>query len=172
MTRALVVLLAVTAMLLVGGRWVARPFGPEVAARVLETSARDHSETLLRLHRERPEAARGYALPVLVPIDLLFLLSLGALFVVASLVALSFTAVAPRWSALVLILPLIYVVADTVEDVLLVRMLNDSAAVVPLSALAAQLTRVKLASLWLCLSQVGLLAVAAAAAEAIRAVKR
>jgi hypothetical protein len=55
---------------------VASRYGPDVAGRFLEKGTRPDALILREWVEKNPNAARGYATPVLFPLDLLFMMSL------------------------------------------------------------------------------------------------
>lgn len=72
-----------------------------------------------------PQSARGYACPILFPLDFVFMFTLGGALGCGSAWIASGVFAYPSW--IWWIIPSIYVVADFVEDILLVRFLRNPA---------------------------------------------
>jgi hypothetical protein len=100
-------------------RIVADRYGQEVADRFLERR-KFYDRTYLRdWVSANPGAARGYAFPVLFPLDLLFMVSLGAFLAIGSVIAAETVEALRNFAWLFAVVPVTYVVLDLVEDVLL-----------------------------------------------------
>ncbi|MCC3244928.1 hypothetical protein LG047_06270 [Methylocystis sp. WRRC1] len=117
----------------------------EVELRFLERGNAFSAETLASWISANPEAARAYAFPILLGFDLLFLLCLGCFLSLGSLLA----AGAAQWPGAlqwaVVILPIVFMMADATEDLTLARFLLtpetiDAAAV----AFVQKVTQVKI----------------------------
>ncbi len=73
-----------------------------------------------------PESARGYASPVLFPLDILFLFALGIALATGSVFfARNALLVSDVWPVIWWIIPAVYLVSDFVEDVLLIGILKN-----------------------------------------------
>lgn len=154
------VLLLVTVALYAAGRLVANHFG--VGDRWLETGGDYTSEQLGKwIHADQVRAAR-YAFPVLVPVDLLLLVFLGATLAVASVTWAGSVRGLTTVAWLAVVLPTVFVGLDLAEDALLVRLLTAPEAVTrgTVSVVRA-ITTAKIWSLKLALAQTVALAVAA-----------
>jgi len=166
-------LLAATAVVYIVIRNIASAsnYGGDVADRFVERLAYIPSKTQSLLTRDslanwladpnNAGAIAGYVVPVLFPLDLLFLLLLGCLLGVASttlaneLPMLNATPSTIWW-----VLPLIYLISDLAEDTLMAGIFKS---VVPLTDAWFQvlhiLTKTKIASLTAAFGQVGFLGV-------------
>ncbi|WP_407117573.1 hypothetical protein [Bradyrhizobium sp. LMG 9283] len=104
-------------------------------------------------------AKDGYAVPVLFPFDLLFMICLAALLGMASAFVaghLSFLSGVPAW--IWWLLPLAYLAADLAEDGLLFLILRDSAPLTePTFSLLRKLTAAKLATVSLAMGEIAFL---------------
>lgn len=81
--------------------------------------------------KANPKLARPYAFPVLLPLDVFYMVALGAFTAVASLWLYKAAGFIPNYSWLALVLPIGYVVVDLIEDVIAARMLRSADAVTP-----------------------------------------
>jgi hypothetical protein len=168
-----IALLVATAVAYVFIRNVAsvRNYGVDVADRFIERLAYIPSKTESLLTRdnlarwladpENADAAAGYVMPVLFPLDLLFLLLLGLLLGVASTtLAGELLMLRAIPSAIWWILPLVYLVADLAEDTLMAGIFKS---IVPLTGVSFRvlhaLTMIKIASLTAAFGQVGFLGI-------------
>ncbi|MGT2501231.1 hypothetical protein ACVOMS_11140 [Bradyrhizobium guangxiense] len=148
---------------------VSPQYGPDVEARFLERLNYIPSQKPALLSRDTfarwladpalKHARDGYAVPVLFPFDLLFMICLAALLGVASAFIaqhLVFLAGVPVW--IWWLLPLAYLAADLAEDAALFLVLKNT---VPLSdttfSLLRKLTAAKLATVSVAIAQVGFL---------------
>lgn len=166
-------LLVATAAVYVFIRNVAtvKNYGPDVADRFIERLAYIPSETKSLLTRENltkwladpanTGPRTGYVVPVLFPLDLLFMILLGALLCVASTALvgeLPMLGTIPN--AIWWILPLLYLLSDLAEDTLMAGIFRS---VVPLTDAWFQvlhvLTRTKIVSLTAAFGQVGFLGI-------------
>jgi hypothetical protein len=101
---------------------VANCYGPEVGKRFLERREPYTAETLKTWVTGNPEYAKRYAFPVLFPLDLLFMIFLGAFLGVGSVSSAESLEWLKRMAWLFAILPALYVAVDLIEDVLLARL--------------------------------------------------
>jgi hypothetical protein len=119
----------VTMLLFLGIPAIAARFGPDVAGRFLEKGAPYTDAHLRAWIAANPGVARRYAMPVLIPLDLVFAAAL-AWFTAAGSCEL---ARAFGWGdtarLAVLVLPAAYFVTDLIEDVALATMLTTPACV-------------------------------------------
>lgn len=184
--RTLLLLIVLVLVLHLGLRLVARQFNEDVQARFIERiefipSMRDHQLTTdngaltagnLTLWIGDPEndvSRRGYISPVIVPLDLLFLLSLGSLLGWASMYLAGSTKWSLTWPWYIWwIVPAGYMISDLVEDGLIVGLLLSPALVTPDSfRLLACFTASKLLFVKAGLVQVGVLLLAWAASRTL-----
>jgi hypothetical protein len=122
----------------------ANHYGPRVAVRFLE---RGESYTPSDIGELRPEQARGYAFPVLFPLDLLFMIFLGSFLGLASVGAAESIDSIKKVAWLFALGPALYVAADLVEDILLTRMLLSTEVISQQTVdLARTMTKVKFAA--------------------------
>lgn len=102
---------------------VAAGFGPDVSSRLFE---RDRNYTTAQLKdfamAEDGTPARGYAIPVLLPLDLLFLFSLGLFLLFGSVSSATIVPALKPYATWFAVLPCIFIVADVSEDLSLARM--------------------------------------------------
>lgn len=103
---------------------VANGIGPEVAARFLERDSYK-AEGLRHFVKSEPDQARGYAYPVLFPLDLLFMIFLGGFLAIASMASAESIPWLRGFAWAFVVAPAAYVASDLVEDVLLARMLTS-----------------------------------------------
>jgi len=143
--RLALFLLVVTVSLFIAGRLLARRVGGEVSRRFLETKTDYTNDSLRTWISKHEREAKWYAFPILVPVDLLFMVFLAALLALAS-VALAGQIGALREHAwLFTALPALYLAADLAEDALLVRFLFAPEAIGPAMVRCTQvLTKVKI----------------------------
>jgi hypothetical protein len=168
--RTIIFLFVLTVGLMLVLKYVVAPnYGDDVRSRFLERTNYIPSQspdllsrtTLARWLAEKgnTKAIAGYVFPVLFPFDILFLVSLGLLLGFGSIALvgrLDFLSNVPAW--VWWILPLCYVVADTVEDTAIAAVFKS---LVDLTdgwfGLLKTLTAIKLATVSLALGQVGFL---------------
>jgi hypothetical protein len=137
--------------------------GADVLGRFLEKGRHYDAESLRAWVTTHAESARGYAFPVLFPLDALFLCALGAFACVASIGLAHMTGLLPGRSWLLVVIPLTYAVTDLVEDTALAAMLTDPARINDaLVAATRAITRIKLVTAMLSLAQVFVLSALAA----------
>jgi hypothetical protein len=106
---------------------VAKQYGPDVSARFLERG--DYSTRQLSdFIAGSPTNARGYAIPVLFPWDLLFMASLGGFLAFASVASAHSIEPLKAVAWLFAIGPVLYIAADLIEDLLLAHMLLSGQA--------------------------------------------
>lgn len=113
-------------------------------SRLLERSTSYDAARLATWASAHPDEARRYAVPVLFPADLVFMLLLGGFLGWGSWLSAQHVGglSAYRWA--VWILPALYVFADLAEDVLLARLLTDPAKISPATVgVAHQATKAK-----------------------------
>ena len=117
-----------TAALHYAGRIAAARYGPDVAARRLEIQdwlkPRYDQKWLARFVANSPEQAGGYASPVLFPLDAGFALVIATLFGLLSVIAAGLLGKSPGTMGLFLIVPLVFLLCDLTEDLLLARLLT------------------------------------------------
>lgn len=90
-------------------------------------------------------AARKYVSPILFPIDVIFLIFAGAALAVASFRFAGAHDLLASSAPLFLILPILYVLADGLEDILLARMLSAQDTITPsLVGFVQGVTKVKI----------------------------
>ncbi len=99
----------------------AAPYGPDVAQRFLETDTGYDASDLAAWARENPASARGYARPVLIPLDVVFILCLAGFLGYGAIAGAELL----RWpNAWVFALaPLAFALCDLAEDLLLSALL-------------------------------------------------
>ncbi len=101
----------------------------EVALRSLERGKDFSAPELASWVAANPEAARVYAFPILLGFDIVFLLCLGGFLLTGSLQC----RVGAQWPGVVgwalVVLPIVYMVADLTEDVTLARFLLRPATI-------------------------------------------
>jgi hypothetical protein len=113
------------------------PYGAAVKARFIERPKTIpegetgdvplNEENLRQWILSYPESAKGYASPVLFPLDILFLFALGIALATGSVFfARHAVLVSDIWPVIWWIIPIVYLVSDFVEDVLLIGILKDS----------------------------------------------
>jgi hypothetical protein len=119
---------------------VASRYGPDVAqvptveGRFLEKPPRHEAAFIQDWVVQHPDAARHYAFPVLIPLDLLFMLFLGGFLGLGSVLTANTIGWLKPFALLLTIAPAVYVVVDLAENILLARLLlhaqaiNDSSA--------------------------------------------
>jgi hypothetical protein len=107
---------------------VADGYGPKVGNRFLERDP-DYSAESLRTwvtSAEDASNARHYAIPVLFPLDLMFMFALGGFLACGSVACAQSIALLRNVAWLFAILPGLYVAADLLEDSLLARLLLNA----------------------------------------------
>jgi hypothetical protein len=120
----------------------AAQYGAKVESRFLERGV-SYNETDIK--SLAPIEARGYAFPVLFPLDLVFMISLGSFLAVASVEAAKSIHFLRNFAWLFALGPALYVAADLIEDTLLAHMLLSAEAVNQATIhLTQNITRVKL----------------------------
>jgi hypothetical protein len=141
---------------------VAVRYGSDVVGRFLEKGAPYDARSLRAWIAQHPEAARGYAFPILFPLDLVFLCSLTGFAAAASMALAPERAVLGGLGWLFLVIPLTYGVTDLIEDVLLATMLVSPSSITDARVTVTQrITRVKIFTAMLSLAQVFVLSAAA-----------
>jgi hypothetical protein len=91
--------------------------------------------------------AAGFVIPILFPLDLMFLAAFGAFLMLCSIHFAGAAGIPRDWTWLLIVLPAIYVAADLSENVLLTRLLTDSDAVSDRAVVITQsFTRLKFAT--------------------------
>jgi hypothetical protein len=112
------------------------PYGAAVKARFVERSKTIpegetgdlplNEQNLRQWISSYPESARGYASPVLFPLDILFLFALGIALATGSVFfARHAMLVSDVWPVIWWIIPAVYLASDFVEDVLLIGILKN-----------------------------------------------
>jgi hypothetical protein len=120
-----VLLAAITIALQFAISYVAGRYGAKVGGRFLE---RGEAYTVKDINELTPAEARGYAFPVLFPLDISFMVSLGSFLGLASEGAAESISLFKNVAWLFTIVPALYVLADFLEDVLLAWMLLSKKA--------------------------------------------
>ena len=148
-----------TAALHYAGRIAAPRYGPDVAARRLEIQdwlkPRYDQKWLARFVANSPEQAGGYASPVLFPLDAGFALVIATLFGLLSVIAAGLLGKSPGTMGLFLIVPLVFLLCDLTEDLLLERLLTKAQPVTERAvAIVQTVTSAKLVAFVLALTQV------------------
>ncbi len=183
--RAVIVLAVVFAALHFGLKyWVAPKFGDDVKARFVErlkyipsfkTSGSTDSEAALNeanfaawlAKPDNQSNRRGYAFPVLFPLDILFLVALASLLGMVSLLLAGQVGAVAGWPVWVWwLFPVSYMAFDLLEDVLLITLLTMPSLLNggTFRALSA-FTSAKIGTVIVAIGQVGLLALACVAAR-------
>ena len=137
-TRMLIFLVcaAVTILLQFTIPHFSSPYGAAVKARFVERSKTIpegesgdvplNEENLRQWISSYPESAKGYASPVLFPLDILFLFALGIALATGSVFfARNAVLVSDVWPVIWWIIPTVYLVADFVEDVILIGVMKN-----------------------------------------------
>jgi hypothetical protein len=112
------------------------PYGAAVKARFVERSKTIaeggtgdvplNEENLRSWISSYPEFAKGYASPVLFPLDILFLFALGIALATGSVFfARHAVLVSDVWPVIWWIIPMVYLVSDLVEDIILMGVLKN-----------------------------------------------
>ena len=120
------------------------PYGAAVKARFVERSKTIpegetgdvplNEQNLRQWISSYPESARGYASPVLFPLDILFLFALGIALATGSVFfARHAVLVSEVWPVIWWIIPAVYLASDFVEDVLLIGILKNPQRLTPQS---------------------------------------
>lgn len=162
MTLALV-LLVLTASLFVANGLAARARGLGDARARIERTVDYDAASLAAWVKDHAEAAKWYAFPILIPLDLLCMAFLAVLLAYSS-VALALQLGPLRgYAAWFVLLPGVYLAADAAEDLLLVRFLVSPTTIRPsMVRFAQRLTKLKLASVLIAIFQTIALVVAVA----------
>jgi hypothetical protein len=157
MIWAFLVLLVLTVLIHLGIPRISKRYGPAVEARFVERlkpipgqgdDSLLNAANLGKWIRDNPDSARGYASPILFPLDFLFMLTLGGALACGSVfLARHAMLVSGFPPAIWLIIPLVYVAADFVEDTLLIGIFRDSTRLTDQAFLRlARTTRIKIIS--------------------------
>jgi hypothetical protein len=113
--------------------------------RFMERGTDDTSDSLKAWIKTNPDAAQTYRRPVLVPLDLIFLFAAGIALGMGSFRLAGAHHLLASSAPLFLILPVIYIVADFSEDMLLYHLLSAEEAVTPnLVGVTHALTKAKI----------------------------
>lgn len=96
-----------------------------------------------------PKGAALVVVPVLFPLDLLFLISWGIFLALCSVTYFGALGMPSEWNWLLLLLPAIYMAADLSENILLARMLTSPDQIPALIDFAVCATRLKWVSVLL-----------------------
>ena len=102
---------------------VADEYGTQVGQRFLERDTDYTAYALKNWVTSNKTDAHHYAIPVLFPLDLLFLLALSGFLLFGSVRCAQSIAPLKSWAWLFAILPAVYALADLLEDGLLARLL-------------------------------------------------
>lgn len=167
--RIIILFLLTLVLMLALKLFVAPRYGEDVEGRFLERlkyipsqTELSSSATLSRwlANKANSEAIRGYVYPVLFPLDILFLLSLGLLLGFASGALgsrLEFLSNVPAW--IWWVFPFLYMASDLAEDMAIAAIFK---AIIPLTDgsynVLSALTAVKIATVGIAIGQVGFLA--------------
>ena len=158
-------LLVATFVLYGVSRMAAKSFGQEVAARFLElgpTSRAYTADSLARWVEANRRDAHRYAVPVLFPVDLLFMACLAAFLAFASVALGAGTGRLAGVLWLFTLLPAAYLAVDLAEDTMLACFLLSPHRITPALVKAAHvLTTLKIATLGVSVAQFGILGVLA-----------
>jgi hypothetical protein len=165
----LLVLLAGTVVMFLVARLVAPRYGDEVGARFVEKGTSYTAGELAGWIEKHEASARGYAVPVLFPLDLLFMAFLAALLAVASVAAADAVPWLRPWAAWFAAVPALYLATDLAEGAVLGTALVSPAVLNGRSVAALQvITTIKI---WSVLAAIGQTAVLGAAAIVLRVVR-
>jgi hypothetical protein len=119
-------------------------YGPQVAHRFLETDLTYDARSLRNWVENNPASARGYVIPVLFPLDFLFILCLGGFLGIGAIVAANTLHWSPNITWLLAFLPTAFVACDLAEDILISRLLSSPSLITDHSVtLAKTFTRAK-----------------------------
>jgi hypothetical protein len=130
-----------------GSRW-------RVADRFLERGEEYNDTTLASWVRNNAAAARGYAIPVLFPFDVVFMLLLAGFLALASTACAESIPWLNPFAWAFAILPALYGATDLLEDTLLARLLLKPKAITAGAVRTVQsVTRLKLLSSALAMAQ-------------------
>lgn len=168
--RIIIILFLLTLVLMLALKLLVAPrYGEDVEGRFLERLKYIPSQTEVLssatlgrwlTDKTNSEAIRGYVFPVLFPLDILFLLSLGLLLGFASGALgsrLEFLSNVPGW--IWWVFPFLYMASDLAEDTAIAAIFK---AIIPLTdgsyKVLSTLTAVKIATVGLAIGQVGFLA--------------
>lgn len=148
-----ILLAAITIVLMFVIRSVAECYGPKTGARYFESNTTYEVDSLRKFAKgtsvedqpgknmndsctklfkfikllmpdRKTDAARGYVIPVLFPLDLIFMFALGGFIALGSLTLAGSTSMPRPWYWLLLIAPALYAITDLVEDSMLARFLT------------------------------------------------
>src|SRR2546428_12170497 len=123
MLRLTIVLCIATAVVYGATQLVSKRYGDKVRARFLERNPTYTAESLSTWVQSNPQAAAGYAFPVLFPLDLLFMAFLAAFLTVASFGLAGTVDRLAGVAWLFVLLPILYLAVDLAEDTMLRRFL-------------------------------------------------
>jgi hypothetical protein len=132
---------------------VTKFYGPQVADRFLERDFRYTENDFRTWATANRRQAVGYAVPVLFPLDLIFMGCLGGFLAIASSALLNHGGASRWWVAASLFFPVAYVVIDFVEDVLLAWMLLAPKWIETLIGAAKAMTIMKFGTCFLAIAQ-------------------
>lgn len=145
MMRLAIFLLVGTLVVYGVTRIVPPRYGAEVGARFLERHPSYTADSLATWVRAHGADAAGYAVPVLFPLDLLFMAFLAAFLAVASIALAGSVDRLAGAAWLFVLVPALYLGTDLAEDTLLARFLMAPETITPAVVRAAQaLTRIKI----------------------------
>ena len=148
---------------------VADKYGTDVGRRFLERGkayilegGKECNAACLRDWSEKNSSnARHYVMPVLFPLDLMFMFALGAFLACGSITCAQSITLLRNWAWLFAILPGLYVAADLLEDCLLARLLLAPANITDGAvAFAKTVTAVKIKTAGIAITQTVLVAAA------------
>ena len=162
MIKVSALLLVCTLLIFFTTRLVSTKYGTMVASRFLEKSSGYTAETLQNWVTKNSEDARRYVIPVLFPLDLLFMSFLAATLAVFSTWLVQSIGWLNRFVWAVTLLPALYVTADLVEGLLLARLLTNPTVINHASVTITQVvTQTKILLFILALGQTGVLGIIA-----------
>ena len=131
-----------------GCRLVSARYGEHVGDRFLERSPEYSATSLASWVNANRSAASRYAVPVLFPLDLLFMAFLAAFIAVTAVWIAGHADSLVNLTSLFVFLPALYLAADLAEDVILARFLLSPATITTGAVTVAQtLTTIKIWSL-------------------------
>jgi len=135
----------------------------EVELRFLERGDAFTAETLALWIGANPQAAKTYAFPILLGFDLVFLLCLGCFLMLGSLLAAWATQWADALQWAFVMLPVVFMVADFVEDMTLARFLVSPGSIDKAGvAFVQKVTQVKIYACGAAMAQTAALSIFAA----------
>jgi len=149
LSQFLIVLASALALAAIAGgaNWYGRVLAaePPKVERTLEVKPDYTADWLKDWVSKNPDAALKYVSPLLFPLDLIFLLFMGAALAMASYKFAAAQSVLASALPLFLVLPLLYIAADLTEGLFLARMLRSPEAITPsLVTVVQSITKIKI----------------------------